>query len=174
MWAAFIILKLNPSSEESPEEQQKAAGLGKQQEKEVPGGVFQIAGDKNRKGFTTSSKFNINFTKLPKAVEGTTSWRQKNEPKSQEHLPAEGNDLPGDWGVSGYWRKEHSGRRGAEKSRYLPPPVCDACEKWGGFLQAAIPDTSVTFLRMEECLWNFGEQETSKEREVNDRQASAQ
>lgn len=70
----------------------------------------------------------------------------------KEYLPVEGNDLPGDWGVSGYQKKEHSGRRGAEKSRYLPFPVCDACEKWGGFLQAAIPSTSMIFLRMEECL----------------------
>lgn len=92
----------------------------------------------------------------------------------KEHLPVEGNDLSGDWGISGY-QKEHSGRRGAEKSRHLPFLVRDACGKWGGFLQAPIPDTSMTFLRMEECLWNFGELETSKEeREVNDSQTSAQ
>lgn len=70
MWAAFIILKLSPahpSSEEFPEEQEMAAGLGKQQQQEAPAGVFQTAEDKNRKGFTTSSKFNINYTKPAKS-----------------------------------------------------------------------------------------------------------
>lgn len=43
---------------------------------EVPAGVFQTAVDKNKKGFTTSSKFNINYTKPAKS-----SWSQKNEPK---------------------------------------------------------------------------------------------
>lgn len=69
MWAAFIVLKLSPAQPSCEEflEEQKAAGLGKQQEKEVPAGVFQTAEEKNRKGFTTSSKFNINYTKPAKS-----------------------------------------------------------------------------------------------------------
>lgn len=61
---------------------------------------------------------------------------------------------------------------GAEKNRYLPFPVCDAFEKWGGFLQAAIHDNINDIPENEECLWNSRELETSKEREVNDRQHS--